>query len=123
MRPGLGVGQQVTTATEEIDWQAAQAAVDTVSGKWTIPIIAALFRGPKRYGSLRRTVEGAVSDKVLAETLRRMERDGLLTRRVVTVAIGTTPAVFYSLSGMARSLAGPLSVMAEWHAAQRITRK
>ena len=118
MRPGLGVGQHITTTTEEIDWQGAQAAVDRVSGKWTIPIIAALFRGPRRYGSLRRAVEGAVSDKVLAETLRRMERDGLLTRHVVT---GTPPAVFYALSGMARSLAGPLSVMADWHADQTVT--
>ncbi len=120
MRPGLGVGQQLTTTTEEIDWKAAQAAVDRVSGKWIIPIIAALSLGPRRYGSLRRAVGGGVSDKVLAETLRRMERDGLLTRHVVT---GAPPAVFYSLSGMARSLTGPLSVMAEWQLEQPVTQR
>ena len=120
MRPGLGIGQQRTTTTKEIDWKAAQTAVDRVSGKWTIPIIAALFRGPKRHGSLRRAIGGGVSDKVLTETLRRLEQDGLLTRHVVS---GTPPAVFYSLTGTAQSLTDPLSAMAEWQANQPVTQR
>ena len=114
MRPGLGIGQHVPATSEDIDWKAAQTAVERVSGKWTIPVIAALRAGPRRHGSLRRGVGAGVSDKVLTETLRRMEQDGLLTRHVVS---GTPPAVFYSLTGTARSLIDPLSVMAAWQAA------
>jgi DNA-binding HxlR family transcriptional regulator len=118
MRPGFGIGQQPTTRAKEVDWKAAQKAVDRVSGKWTIPIIAALSCGPRRHGSLRRAVGRGVSDKVLTETLRRMERDGLLTRSVVSE---TPPAVFYSLSEVGRLLTRPLAVMAEWQANQSAT--
>jgi DNA-binding HxlR family transcriptional regulator len=112
MRPGFGIGQQRSTESKEIDWRSAQTAVELVSGKWTIRVIAVLFQEPRRHGSVRRAVGSGVSDKVLTETLRRMEHDGLLTRRVVA---GNPPAVFYSLSELGRSLADPLGAMAEWH--------
>lgn len=111
MRPGFGIGQHYPATAKEIDWSAAQATVDLVSGKWTIPIVAALYEGPRRHGSLRRAVGSGVSDKVLTETLRRMEDDGLLTRRIVG---GNPAAVFYSLSGLGQSLAAPLGAMADW---------
>lgn len=111
MRPGLGIGQQRTTKIKEIDWTSAQEAVELVSGKWTIRIIAALWHGARRHGSLRRAVGSGVSDKVLTETLRRMEHARLLTRRVEP---GNPPAVFYSLSPLGRSLADPLHAMAAW---------
>ena len=110
MRPGFGIGQRHPATAKEIDWSAAQATVDLVSGKWTIPVVAALFEGPRRHGNLRRAVGSGVSDKVLTETLRRMEDDGLLTRRVV----GNPAAVFYSLTGLGQSLGAPLGAMADW---------
>lgn len=111
MRPGFGIGQQCTINTKEINWSSAQATVELVSGKWTIRIIAVLWQGSRRHGSLRRAVGGGVSDKVLTETLRRMEHAKLLTRRVEP---GNPPAVFYSLSRLGRSLADPLRAMAAW---------
>ena len=111
MRPGFGIGQQRTTNSTEINWNSAQATVELVSGKWTIRIIAVLWQGSRRHGGLRRAVGRGVSDKVLTETLRRMEHERLLTRRVEP---GNPPAVFYSLSRLGRSLAGPLGAMAEW---------
>ncbi len=110
MRPGFGIGQHPAT-TKEIDWSAAQATVDLVSGKWTIPVVAALHEGSRRHGSLRRAVGSGVSDKVLTETLKRMEADGLLARRVIG---GNPPAVFYSLSRLGQSLSAPLGAMADW---------
>lgn len=50
--------------------------------KWTILVIVALENGPIRFGKLRRKVEG-VSQKMLSKTARNLERDGLLTRRLI----------------------------------------
>lgn len=50
--------------------------------KWTMLVIVALENGPMRFGELRRKVEG-VSQKILSKTTRNLERDGLLTRRLI----------------------------------------
>lgn len=111
MRPGFGIGQHLPATTKDIDWSAAQATVDLVSGKWTIPVVAALHGGTQRHGDLRRAIGSGVSDKVLTATLRRMEADGLLTRRAID---GNPPAVFYSLSRLGQALSAPLGAMADW---------
>lgn len=111
MRPGLGIGQHRPRPVEGSDWDSARAAIDLISGKWVVPVVVALFAGARRQGELRRRVGGGISDKVLTETLRRMERDGLLTRRVVE---GQPPAVFYALTPFGRSLAVPLAALAGW---------
>lgn len=53
----------------------------TLSDKWVTLVIAALADGPQRYSELSRTIPGA-SQKMLTQTLRRLERDGLLMRTV-----------------------------------------
>jgi DNA-binding HxlR family transcriptional regulator len=111
MRPGFGIGAHRPRPVEGSDWDTARTAIELISGKWVVPIVAALFAGPRRQGELRRRVGGGISDKVLTETLRRMERDGLLTRRVVE---GEQPAVFYALTSFGRSLAVPLAALAGW---------
>lgn len=123
MRPGFGIGQHRPRPVEGsprpvdgVDWVTARTAIELISGKWVVPVVVALFAGQRRQGELRRRVGGGISDKVLTETLRRMERDGLLTRRVED---GEPPAVYYALTPFGRALAVPLGALAGWLALRR----
>ena len=58
-----------------------QAAVGVLSSKWSVAILAELSGGTRRFNELLRTIDG-ISRRMLAATLRRLERDGLITRRV-----------------------------------------
>jgi DNA-binding HxlR family transcriptional regulator len=72
-----------------------------VADKWTLLVIEALSSGAEmRFSRLRESV-GAVSQKMLTQTLRQLERDGLVTRRVYPVV---PPRVEYKLTGLGESL-------------------
>ncbi len=81
-----------------------------LSDKWTSLVIVALTPGTKRFQQLRREIEG-VSQKMLTQTLRTLENDGLVTR----VAFATVPPrVEYSLTSLGRTLDGPLAALHAW---------
>ncbi|MGW5128214.1 winged helix-turn-helix transcriptional regulator [Streptomyces sp. NPDC004069] len=84
--------------------------LDHVAGKWSISILVAAARGPVRFTELERAVEG-ISRRMLTLNLRRLERDGLLTR---TVHPTVPPKVEYSLTSMARELYSSLTGLLEW---------
>ncbi|HLK58380.1 MAG TPA: helix-turn-helix domain-containing protein [Chthonomonadaceae bacterium] len=88
----------------------AQLALELVSDKWTILIIHALKRGTKRYSELQREIEG-VSQRMLIYTLRHMERDGLITRKVYPVV---PPKTEYSLTPLGETLWEPLHNLCLW---------
>jgi DNA-binding HxlR family transcriptional regulator len=71
-----------------------------VADKWTLLVIEALTEGELRFSRLREKV-GGVSQKMLTKTLRQLERDGLLTRRVHAVV---PPRVDYTLTPLGESL-------------------
>ena len=71
-----------------------------VTGKWQTLIILALEDGASRFGELKRTI-GDISQRVLTENLRSLERDGYLTR---TVDPGPPVAVSYALTSLGREL-------------------
>lgn len=81
-----------------------------VVDRWTPLIVTALAEGPLRFGRLRERV-GGVTPKVLAETLRSLERDGLLLR---TVTPTSPPRVDYELTELGATLAGPIQTLREW---------
>jgi DNA-binding HxlR family transcriptional regulator len=81
MRPGQPVGPHRTGPVP--DWAAAGATMSLLAGKWVIAALSTLASGPRRHGAVYRSIGSGISDKVLTETLRRMQRNGLLTRRVV----------------------------------------
>lgn len=81
-----------------------------MGSKWTIHILIALFQGPMRFGDLKRHVAG-ISQKMLTQTLRELEQDGLVTRTVTPLI---PPRVDYELTPMGMELQGPLSAMGEW---------
>jgi len=86
--------------------------LDRIADKWTTLIIGILGQaeGPVRFGELRRSVAG-ISQKMLAQTLRDLERDGLVTR---TLYPEIPPRVEYSLTPLGRTLDEPLSALARW---------
>lgn len=85
-------------------------AIELLSDKWRIPILHVLTPGPLRTGELQKAIE-EVSPKVLTQTLRGMERDGLIQRRVYHVV---PPRVEYSLTDMGRSVLKPLADLCHW---------
>ena len=87
-----------------------RVVLDRIGDKWTVLVIGALAAGPLRFTELRQRV-GGVAPKVLTQTLRAMERDGLLTR---TVFAQVPPRVDYALTELGQSLDGPLTVLTDW---------
>jgi DNA-binding HxlR family transcriptional regulator len=86
-------------------------ALERLASKWRILLIYALLAGPQRHAELRRWVAG-ITQKVLTETLRDMERDGLVERRVLKQ---TPPQhVEYSLTALGKSLEAPLAAICAW---------
>lgn len=81
-----------------------------IASKWTALVIIALGERPRRFGELRTRVQG-ISAKVLAETLRDLERDGMLTRHVFAQA---PSRVEYELTPLGESLHEPLSALVRW---------
>ena len=88
----------------------SRQALELISDKWTALIVYALVDGPRRHGELRRTVDG-ISQKMLTQTLRRMEAEGLVERDVLD---RVPPHVEYSLTALGRTLEKPLVAICEW---------
>jgi DNA-binding HxlR family transcriptional regulator len=84
--------------------------LDRVGDKWTVLVISALAVETLRFSELRARV-GGVAPKVLTQTLRALERDGILTRKVYAEV---PPRVEYSLTRLGRSLAGPIDAIQDW---------
>jgi DNA-binding HxlR family transcriptional regulator len=81
-----------------------------IAEKWTLLALVALEQSPLRFGALRRRLEG-VSQKMLSQTLRNLERDGLIRREVLDAR---PLAVEYSLTESGRSLAPHVRHLKAW---------
>jgi DNA-binding HxlR family transcriptional regulator len=81
-----------------------------IGDKWVGLTVAALAGGPMRHGQLRARIAGA-SQKMLTQTLRLMERDGLVTR---TVTPSVPLRVDYELTSLGRTLVPVLTAVKEW---------
>jgi DNA-binding HxlR family transcriptional regulator len=81
-----------------------------IANKWTALIICGLANGPKRHRELQRQLQG-ISQKMLTQTLRRLERDGLIER---TVYPTVPPKVEYSLTTLGQTLIDPLRALHNW---------
>ena len=84
--------------------------LDLIANRWTALVIYALAGGTQRYSALQRKI-GGVSQKMLTQTLRKLERDGLVERQVYPVV---PPKVEYSLTPLGRTLTGPLRAICRW---------
>ncbi|POX56496.1 transcriptional regulator [Streptomyces sp. Ru71] len=81
-----------------------------LSDKWVSLVVAALSTGPMRYSDLSRRIAG-VSPKMLTQTLRTLERDGILTRAVTP---SVPVRVDYALTPLGNSLAALLTAVKDW---------
>ncbi|QFG22729.1 helix-turn-helix domain-containing protein [Actinomadura sp. WMMB 499] len=94
---------------------ATRQALERLAAKWRILLVYALLDGPQRPARLRRRLPG-ITQKVLTETLRGMEADGLVTRHVHKE---TAPRhVEYGLTELGKSLQAPLAAICAWAADQ-----
>jgi len=84
--------------------------LDRIADKWTVLIVGALEEKTKRFGELRREV-GGVSQKMLTQTLRGLERDGVVAR---TVYASVPPKVEYSRTRLGRTLVHILEEIRKW---------
>jgi DNA-binding HxlR family transcriptional regulator len=86
-------------------------ALERLASKWRVLLIYALLAGPQRHTELRRRVAG-ITQKVLTETLRDMQHDGLVERRVLKQ---TAPQhVEYALTALGKTLQEPLAAICAW---------
>lgn len=84
--------------------------IDQVLDRWSLSILTVLNAGPRRFNELRREIPD-VTQKSLAQTLKRLERNGIVDRAVLE----TRPiAVAYSITAFGRSLDGPLGLLIQW---------
>jgi DNA-binding HxlR family transcriptional regulator len=88
----------------------SRQALDRIADKWTCLIVYALLDGPRRHGELKRMIEG-ISQKMLTQTLRSMEADGLVTRTVIDII---PPHVEYGLTPLGQTLSVPLVAICQW---------
>jgi DNA-binding HxlR family transcriptional regulator len=87
-----------------------QATINVMSGKWKVQILWHLSFGPKRFARLRNLLAG-VSEKVLADQLRQLEGDGVLSREV---SPSIPPKVTYSLSPSGKKLVPMMEDLCAW---------
>ena len=97
-----------------LDFDPARCPVrdvlDFIGEKWTTLIITALAAQPLRFAALHRAVPD-ISKRMLTQTLRDLERDGMVTRRVFPTK---PPSVEYRLSPLGQSVLAPLAGLVDW---------
>lgn len=84
--------------------------LDFIGDKWSVLIIGLLEAKPQRFSELQRSI-GGISQKMLAQTLRTLERDGLVER---TVYAEVPPRVTYALTPLGETLCAPLAAIRVW---------
>ncbi|MEE1438072.1 MAG: helix-turn-helix domain-containing protein, partial [Lachnospiraceae bacterium] len=97
-------------AKEELPECPVATSVALIGSKWKLLIIRNLLQRPWRFNELRKDLDG-ISQKVLTDSLRSMEEDGLITR---TVYPEVPPRVEYALSDLGKSLKPILDSMVAW---------
>jgi DNA-binding HxlR family transcriptional regulator len=88
----------------------SRLVLERIADKWTALIIQILSKGTMRYSALQQQI-GGISQKMLTQTLRSLERDGLVQRKVYPVV---PPRVEYSLTRLGRTLIQPLRALCRW---------
>jgi DNA-binding HxlR family transcriptional regulator len=83
---------------------------DQISDKWSMMVLTVLDAGPLRFNAIKRHLEG-VSQKALTQCLRKLERNGLVSRTVIPVS---PVAVEYEITPLGRALQRPLKALHDW---------
>ncbi len=95
-----------------IEANATKPILDQIANKWSVLILTVICGEPSRFNAIKRRLDG-ITHKALTEALRRLERNGLVSRRVIT---SSPIAVEYSLTLLGRSLQEPFAALYGWAA-------
>ena len=87
----------------------SRAILDQIADKWSMLVLAVL-QEPRRFNAIKRRLEG-ITQRVLTQTLRKLERNGMVTRRVLD---GPILGVEYALTPLGRSLQQPFAHLYAW---------
>ncbi|MBM0141468.1 winged helix-turn-helix transcriptional regulator [Pseudomonas cannabina] len=98
-----------TTADQSVDC-SSRFLLDQIADKWSVLILAALCKKPLRFNELKRCLDG-ITQKALTQALRRLERNGILARRVIP---SSQVAVEYSITPLGRTLEHPFNALYRW---------
>ena len=89
---------------------SSRLILDQLADKWSILILGALCSGPMRFNALKRRLNG-ITQKALTQALRRLERNGIIVRRVIPVS---PVAVEYSITPLGVTLREPFQALFDW---------
>ena len=108
-------GRQKSTRSEPAakmpgDDGSIRVLLDQITDKWSILILAALCPRPMRFNEIRRSLDG-ITQKALTQSLRRLERSGILARKVIP---SSQVAVEYSVTPLGRTLEMPFQALYGW---------
>ena len=108
----MSVGSPEDTVVQHTkgNCQAPREVLSLVGDKWSVLIVMILRNGTKRFNEMRHSVEG-ISQRMLTRTLRQLEREGLISRRVEPTV---PPSVYYALTPLGRTLLEPVAALAGW---------
>ncbi len=90
--------------------QTISELLSRIGDKWSVLVVGTLAEGSHRFNELRREIP-TVSQRMLTLTLRNLERDGLVSRKVTP---SIPPRVDYALTDLGRSLQGPIMGLTQW---------
>lgn len=88
----------------------SRVILDQIADKWSMMVLAVLLREPHRFNAIKRRLEG-VTQRVLTHTLRKLERNGMISRKVID---GRVLGVEYALTPLGRSLHEPFAALFTW---------
>lgn len=88
----------------------SRALFDQIADKWSMMVLAVLDDGPHRFNAIKRRLEG-VTQKALTQSLRRLERNGLVSRQVISFS---PVAVQYEITTLGQTLQHPFRELHKW---------
>ncbi|WP_445679983.1 winged helix-turn-helix transcriptional regulator [Radicibacter daui] len=97
-------------APEDVAGCPVRDVINRFGNRWSLLVVICLKDGTKRFTAIKRDIED-ISQRMLAQTLRQLEQDGLVSRTVVP---STPPRVDYALTDLGRSLMTPLDALVKW---------
>ena len=110
-RDTTGRRPKAVTVEALIDVQKARPVLDQIANKWSVLILTVLCTRPSRFNEIMRRLDG-ITHKALADALKRLERNGLIDREVLT---STTPVgVEYTITPLGHSLREPFEALYAW---------
>lgn len=104
-------GHKAVSAEALLDVEKARPVLEQIANKWSVLILTVLCTKPSRFNEIMRRLDG-ITHKALADALKRLERNGLIHREVLTT---TTPVgVEYTITSLGRSLQQPFEALYAW---------